>query len=415
MEIPLPAPMAPQDIPMPDGMPSAASLMAPLDAAAASASTAAGLREQGGITFHREGTGGRNQPVHKIDPSEMNLQLLAMCRSEYTNILNGIISDKIIEGLIAQYDTSVNESKRPQEVIVTYQRVLKEVTLWNNHIVHAETERILGDSKALLQNLLAAIYISNLKIMASIRISKGVSYVSLTIPASESFIHRVYIESARILYQNPMLMHLREANAIELFNRSEKLTKVVSMAIEKAVREMLPVKELLEEYLNPDVFNGAVIGLDDPRMVQQTYNQSFAPVPQAAPAPPVPVCLATEQQLLPSPQLAPPPQLAPLPNFPPVQPPQMPEPLPPVESMMPFVRASLDKDAIDLPPHLRSIAAPHYESEVKTITTTSRAAPPRQEGLPDDAFHDDEFSDDEAEMDFDEDDDDEEDEEPPRS
>jgi hypothetical protein len=150
MEIPLPAPLAPQDIPMPDDQPSAASMTAPLDAVAASASTAAGLRERGGITFHREGTGGRNQPVHKIDPSEMNLQLLAMCRSEYTNILNGIISDKIIEGLVAQYDTSVNESKRPQEVIVTYQRVLKEVTLWNNHIVHVETERILGDSKSLL-------------------------------------------------------------------------------------------------------------------------------------------------------------------------------------------------------------------------------------------------------------------------
>jgi hypothetical protein len=412
MDIPLPTPTAPQNIMAPEGLPSAASMMAPLEAAAVSKEPAARLREKGGITFHREGTGGQSQPVHKIDPSEMNLQLLAMCRSEYTNILNGLLADRIIEGLIAQYDTSVNESTRPQEVIITYQRVLKEVNQWNNHIVQVETERILGESKALLQNLLAAIYISNLKIMASIRISKGVSYVSLTIPSSESFIHRLYIECARILYQNPLIMHLREASATELFNHSEKLTKVVSAAIEKSVRGMLPVKELLEEYLNPDVFNGAVIGLDDPRVMQK--QNMYAPPPVQAPQP-FPVQLAPEPPVFapmpPVNNMPPPPQLTPLPTFPepqPVIPPVLEEPItPPDESRLPFVKASLEKDAMALPQHLRDIAAPHHQEEFKTIPTHSKTPSqepsppsPHDDGLPQDAL-DDDFTDDEGEDDDD--------------
>lgn len=370
LEVPSVLPQAPNAVERPASQPSAASQFPPKMAASMSQAPAGGMREKGGITFLRGNMDDQGKAVHKIDPQEMDLNLLALARTEYVNILGNVLTDPIREGLVAQYDTSKAESPRPTEIVKTYQKVLKEVTLWNNHIVQAETERILGDSKTMLQNLLAAIYISNLKIMASIRISKGVSYVSLTIPSCESFIHRIYIECARILYQNPYIMHMREHDPVELFKRSARLGEIVSMAIERATRAMLPVRELLEEYLNPDIFNGAVIGLDAPnqgnrpRMHSQVVRSEVqAPrhvLQEAFEPPPSPSRPPSPQQIKPSIGIVTPLQSA-----------------EEERPQVPFLKSNMQKKLDDLPPMLREKLGLESKEELKTIPTTALRAPPQ--------------------------------------
>lgn len=368
MEVPSVLPKAPNTIERPANQASAASQFPPKMAASVSQAPAGGMREKGGITFLRGNMDEQGKAVHKIDPREMDLNLLALARTEYVNILGNVLTDPIREGLVAQYDTSKAESPKPAEIVRTYQKVLKEVTLWNNHIVQAETERILGDSKTMLQNLLAAIYISNLKIMASIRISKGVSYVSLTIPSCESFIHRIYIECARILYQNPYIMHLREHDPVELFKRSGRLGEIVAMAIERATRAMLPVRELLEEYLNPDIFNGAVIGLDAPSRGPRPRPQVFRPdFPEPRPLP-----QEENFQPPPSPPSEPPPQIM-QPSIGIMTPLQNAEDQPAV----PFMKSNMQKKLDDLPPMLREKLGLDKNEELKTISTTALRGPPQ--------------------------------------
>ncbi|GAQ89986.1 hypothetical protein KFL_005860050 [Klebsormidium nitens] len=372
LEVPSVLPKAPNAVQRPADLASAASQFPPKMAASVAQAPAGGLREKGGITFLRGNMDDQGKTVHKIDPREMDLNLLALARTEYVNILGNVLTDPIREGLVAQYDTSKAESPKPAEVVRTYQKVLKEVTLWNNHIVQAETERILGDSKTMLQNLLAAIYISNLKIMASIRISKGVSYVSLTIPSCESFIHRIYIECARILYQNPYIMHLREHEPVELFKRSGRLGEIVSMATERATRAMLPVRELLEEYLNPDIFNGAVIGLDAPPVGPRPRPQVFRPEYEA------PRSLPREEVFEPPPPPSPPSERPMQPSIGIVTPLQTVEGQPVEERpALPFLKSNMQKKLDDLPPMLREKLGLDEKEELKTIATTAGRGQPQ--------------------------------------
>jgi hypothetical protein len=219
------------------------------------------------------------QNVHKIDPRSLDLQMLSLAREEYIQILNGILGEGVTNGLIAQYDTAIANAP-PRAKVRTYQRVLKDVVLWNAHVIAVESQRILGKSKTMLQQILAAIYVSNVKIMASIRVSGGVSYVSIVIPSCNSFVHRVYIEAARIIYHNPLIMHIEAKRATDVFQRSDLLTRIVHTAIKKALRAMLPIKELLEEHLSLDNYKDGM-RLDEPPAVP-------ASPPAPLPAPPLP-------------------------------------------------------------------------------------------------------------------------------
>ncbi|GAQ85081.1 hypothetical protein KFL_002190335 [Klebsormidium nitens] len=245
------------------------------------ASQTSGLKDIGSLRFlDEDGVAlSDKQNVHKIDPRSLDLQMLSLAREEYIQILNGILGEGVTNGLIAQYDTAIANAP-PKAKVRTYQRVLKDVVLWNAHVIAAESQRILGESKTMLQQILAAIYVSNVKIMASIRVSGGVSYVSIVIPSCDSFVHRVYIEAARIIYHNPLIMHVETKRATDVFQRSDLLTRIVHTAIKKALRAMLPIKELLEEYLSLDNYKDGM-RLDEAPAV-------LAPPPAPLPAPPPP-------------------------------------------------------------------------------------------------------------------------------
>ena len=249
------------------------------------------------------------QNVHKIDPRSLDLQMLSLAREEYIQILNGILGEGVTNGLIAQYDTAIANAP-PRAKVRTYQRVLKDVVLWNAHVIAAESQRILGESKTMLQQILAAIYVSNVKIMASIRVSGGVSYVSIVIPSCDSFVHRVYIEAARIIYHNPLIMHIETKRATDVFQRSDLLTRIVHTAIKKALRAMLPIKELLEEYLSLDNYKDGMRLDEAPAVLAPPAAPLPAPLP---PAPPLPV--APDPR--PDPHAAPRTTFAPSPPLPP--------------------------------------------------------------------------------------------------
>ena len=248
-------------------------------------SQTSGLKDIGSLRFlDEDGVAlSDKQNVHRIDPRSLDLQMLSLAREEYIQILNGILGEGVTNGLVAQYETAISNAP-PRAKVRTYQRVLKDVVLWNAHVIAAESQRILGDSKTMLQQILAAIYVSNVKIMASIRVSGGVSYVSIVIPSCDSFVHRVYIESARIIYHNPLVMHIESARATDVFQRSDLLTRIVHTAIKKALRAMLPIKELLEEYLSLDNYKDGM-RLDEPPPPKQTAPPStyLPPPPQPPP------------------------------------------------------------------------------------------------------------------------------------
>lgn len=112
-------------------------------------------------------------------------------------------------------------------------------------------------------NLIALIYVAKVKIMASVRVTKGTSYVALSTPSPEAFVHQVYIECAHILYENPTLCHLPNNDVRLHFQRNDVLQDVVRRGAEEALSIMLPVKDILSEYLNNTMLENSVFSMGD--------------------------------------------------------------------------------------------------------------------------------------------------------
>lgn len=254
----------------------------------------------GSVKFSQQPFG---SDIHRIDGRQMDLNVLIMAKNEYMAYMVSILMRGLTEGLIAQHEAAISQSPNYVSEIDTYQRVLRQTKLWNSTIISKETDRILGGNRSIFPNLLAAIYVSQVKILASVRINKGASTVQITIPSNESFIHAVYIECARILFNNPLLIYIgKNLSPQKVCERNTNLRQVVSDGIWEAVRTMLPVKDILFEYLNGTMLQNTVFSMGDdfeaymkspyvssvPRITEAPAEQPPQAPPAYDPLPPAP-------------------------------------------------------------------------------------------------------------------------------
>lgn len=174
----------------------------------------------------------------------LNVNVLVSAKEEYTNQLCYVLSPLIYQGLISLFE----ESKRlPKEVrgisYRNFQIVLVNVQNWSSFIIDKETKRIKEACKY-LSDLVTAIFVSHVKILACVRLKGDHKNIKIKIPSMDTFIHKIYILVANKFYNN-----------IRLINEPEEdLTRIISNIINECIRKQLPIEHILHEYLF-DVFN----------------------------------------------------------------------------------------------------------------------------------------------------------------
>lgn len=174
----------------------------------------------------------------------LNVNVLVSAKEEYTNQLCYVLSPLIYQGVMSLFDES---KKIPKQVRgVSYrnlQIVLANVQNWSSFIIEKETKRIKA-SCSYLSDLVTAIFVSHVKILACVRLKGDHKNIKIKIPNMETFIHKIYILVCNKFYNNITLIHDPE----------EKLIKTISDIINECIRKQLPIEHILQEYLF-DVFN----------------------------------------------------------------------------------------------------------------------------------------------------------------
>ncbi len=129
----------------------------------------------------------------------------------------------------------------------TFQRMLREIPVWNSNVIKTYVDAILARTPY-LPNLLAAVFLSYVKVLASVRLHEHRSNIRVKVPTNESFVHTVLIEAAREFYESVVDRKL-------VFQRNDKLYKqeVVDQAVDTAVRKLMPVSELLHAYIGAEM------------------------------------------------------------------------------------------------------------------------------------------------------------------
>lgn len=184
--------------------------------------------------------------------SQLNVSVLATAKETYTYQMKNNLTPIIYEGFVSLYeDAKIKENDKPEfnyNYLKQFQTLLKDIPHWNQSILEEETRRILNKFDYFLQ-LIAAIFVSYIKILASIRLKGDASNIRIRLPTPEIFIHKVYIKAAEYIYYNP-----RSFTYYHLWENQMYIYDLINKSIEDTINSMIPYGYLLKEYLS-NAFN----------------------------------------------------------------------------------------------------------------------------------------------------------------
>lgn len=198
-----------------------------------------------------------------------NLNILVEAKKEYTGQLCDIMIPVMItvfEDLYKEADKMANGKK----VLIMFQKLLKEVPNWSNAMSKSHSDNIV-DRCAWFSDLLAAVFVSHVKILSSVRLKTENKKISLKLPSNEVFIQTCYNNTAKDLYKDPYIFTEQQSE----YARDEKLDTRFRMCIEATIKELIPVQQILQTYMSQDT-NNINLGEDvqdteDPDVLENEY------------------------------------------------------------------------------------------------------------------------------------------------
>ena len=163
-------------------------------------------------------------------------------KTEYITRLSGDLTAPIMRDMKRMYEEA--KKQHSNKALYTFQHCLKGIPTWNAGTIREKTAVIEGKCPW-LSSLIAAVFVSFIKVMSSVRVSQDQRpNIRLKLPTNDAFIHQVYIEVARKFYESP--------EQIRCVNNAGQAA-IIQLAIETTVRDQLPLTDILQAYLGQSV------------------------------------------------------------------------------------------------------------------------------------------------------------------
>lgn len=183
---------------------------------------------------------------------DFNLGSLQESRNEWISRLITVLTPSVFKGIKAIFDESIKVSSienQKSKYLMTFQNLLVQVPKWNNELINNEVERIINESNcSYIEDLITCVHIIQLKALTCVRVGSNEKNVNINIPKLHDFIHRVYINSARSVYSNIYLFE-QDILPLEIQKNYNKVDMLIKEAIIEAVRQSMPIDEILRSYL----------------------------------------------------------------------------------------------------------------------------------------------------------------------
>lgn len=208
-----------------------------------------------------------------------NVATYSEARSEYTKQL----ATFIVPSIVAWFQTlwSRNASDR-QRCLSAFQNECEEIARWNQDRINDEVRVLMERSGCdYMEELMTAVFVAHTKVLTAVRLSSKQKKLSITVPKLDHFIHRIFKESARCFWKSPFLF-MSEGGVVERQKNVLQVEALATEAITTAIRGLLPVKQILQDYL----------GDDADEIVEETKEEEEKPEKpevkeEVVPAPPV--------------------------------------------------------------------------------------------------------------------------------
>lgn len=175
----------------------------------------------------------------------LNINGIVQAKEEYTIQLNNVLLEPIKRYFLNTFEyvsNKQNEDGKPISVLVELQKNMKEIPQWNQFKINTEMENITNGC-AYFSDLLAAVFVSNVKILTSVKLSKNSKKLQIKMPSNDVFIHSVYIKCAEEIYNNPYIFK-KPKQVLK-----DELEKIIIGAIDSTIRTKLPLQNILQNYI----------------------------------------------------------------------------------------------------------------------------------------------------------------------
>ena len=162
--------------------------------------------------------------------------LLLDAKQEYTSRLKDIIGQRFFH-----YFHNMYEACDDEEYIIQFQESLRKIPYWSSSQISVESSEITH-KHPYFENLMAAVIVTYVKVLSSIRLSEVKPNVQLKLPTVDEFVHELYKQMAGLLYASPFIFEEDDV--------SDNFSKLVDDAIERSIRRLIPFDDILASYLS---------------------------------------------------------------------------------------------------------------------------------------------------------------------
>ena len=200
---------------------------------------------------------------------------LVAAKQEYTQQLCDLLCPCLYAGFKSVWKTCKTHDNKKK--LKSFQEKLMSVPIWNQNVIDNEFNRICKkeETRVLLEKLIEAVFLSNVKVLSTIRIGKA-KPINISVPETKKFIHQCYIECARKLWQDPHIIDDREnmLSYSEMKRNEKRLLISIAESIEKTVSRMIPIQSILENYLNDNtMYSDDEVSVESESSDKKSINQ----------------------------------------------------------------------------------------------------------------------------------------------
>jgi len=187
-----------------------------------------------------------------MDIGGEGVSVYAEAKAEYTKQLCQYVVPPIQQYFLDLLEEAKQKEVESKRVLLMFQTLLEGISDWNVDKVQRETLAIVTASQCdYLEELMTAVFIAHTKVLSAIRLTTRQKKLQITIPKLEHFIHRTLTECARLLWSNTYLFST-SAPSMERQKNLRQIENFLHEGVLQGIRGMLPVKNILREYLKDD-------------------------------------------------------------------------------------------------------------------------------------------------------------------
>ena len=187
-----------------------------------------------------------------MDLAGEGVSVYAEAKGEYTKQLTQYMLPALQQYFLDMLEEAKRKETDSKRVLVTFQELMEAIPEWNVDKVQRETESLATSTGCdYLAELMTAVFIAHTKVLSAIRITSKQKKLQIAIPKLEHFLHRTLKECARQLWSNTYLFSW----TVPTMERQKNLRQIEALlhdGILQSIRSMLPVKNILREYLHDD-------------------------------------------------------------------------------------------------------------------------------------------------------------------